>query len=57
LGISRRTLLYRLARASKAELKAAFEQLLREQHWAVQRLQERIGRLEQVEREYTALER
>jgi DnaJ-domain-containing protein 1 len=57
LGISRRTLFYRLARASKAELKAAFEHLLREQHWAVQRLQERIGQLEHVEREYTALER
>jgi hypothetical protein len=29
LGISRRTLFYKLAGASKAELKAAFEQLLR----------------------------
>jgi DnaJ-domain-containing protein 1 len=64
LGISRRTLFYKLARATKAELKAAFEQLLREEHWTAQRLQERLERLagveqrfEQLEEDYTALER
>ena len=64
LGISRRTVFNKLARASKAGLKAAFARLLREQQWIVRSLQERLGRLEQVaqrleqvKQEYTALER
>jgi TolA-binding protein len=50
LGISRRTLFYRLAAAKKAALKAAFEELLREQQGAARALREQVTRL----REHTA---
>ena len=64
LGMSRRTVFNKLARASKAELKAAYEQLLREQHWIVRKSPGASWTagaggttVEQVEQEYTALER
>jgi DnaJ-domain-containing protein 1 len=70
LRVSRRTIFYRLARATKATLKAAFEELLGEQQGVarglrddITKIQEQIAalqgctaRLEHLEQEYGALE-